>query len=448
MADSTDRSRILRLALPAVVNNISLTLMQTVDMVYLGGLGPEAIGAVGTIGTLTWALMTLSDGLSTGITAVVARKVGAQEWRDAQIAARTGIAATLALGLVLTPFLVVYRSILLQLISLPNELYQHADPYLQVSLLFLPAAFFRNALDSSHRAGGASIGPTLITLGANLLNVLLDPLLIFGWWGLPALGTEGAALATGISIAAAAVVQSILVGRTRYTPWKGFEVSRRLLVSITDIGLPSFLEQAAMAMSQNLLVAWAVNPLGALPAASFQITMRLSSLSFTPAFGFGMAAIVLVGQALGARKPELARRLGWRSTFYAMGVLGGLSFVYATFPGELASIFTQDPKVIALSIWPLRVYAATMAFLGGTMVLGPALRGAGDTRFTLWTMLISRFGVRLPVALILCFWASWGLVGVWLGMGADFVLRALLLGWRFYGSRWAKTERLDPNHLG
>ncbi len=442
MAASTERSRILRLALPAVVNNISLTLMQTVDMIFVGGLGPEAIGAVGTIGTLVWAVMTIADGLGTGITAVVARKLGAREWHGARVAAWTGLVATLGLGLVITPFLIVFRSGLLQAIQLPAELWNQADSYLHVFLIFLPAAFFRNALDSAHRASGAAVGPTLITLGANVLNVALDPLLIFGWFDFPPLGTAGAALATGLSTCIAGLVQAIMIGRTPYSPWRSLELSRRLLGSIVDIGLPSFLEQAAMAVSQNLLIAWAVNPLGALPAASFQITMRLSSLSFTPAFGFGMAAIVLVGQSLGARDPALARRLGWRATFYAMGVLGGLSFVYAFFASELVGFFTTDPAVIALSIWPLRVYALTMAFLGGTMVLGPALRGAGDTRFTLWTMLASRFGVRLPVALILCLGADWGLVGVWIGMGADFVLRALLLGWRFHGDRWVKALRV------
>jgi len=432
----TERSRILRLALPAVVNNISLTLMQTVDMVFVGGLGPEALGAVGTMGTLIWAIMTLVDGLATGITAVVARHVGAQDWEGAQTAGRTGLVAALGLALFLTPFLIVGREELLKLISLPHELWEPSEAYFHVFLWFLPLAFTRNAVDAVHRAGGAAVAPTLITVLSNLINISLDPLLIYGGWGLPALGTGGAALATGIATVVALGVQSGLLHGTRWSPFGGTVVSRREARTIIDIGFPSTLEQGAMAISQNLIIAWAVNPLGALSAASFQITMRLSSLSFTPAFGFGMAAIVLVGQALGAQNRQLARNLGWKTTWYAVGTLLALSVVYWWFAAPLATLFTADARVIELSVWPLRIYALTMGFLGATMVLAPALRGAGDTRYTLRTMVVSRFGVRLPLAWLLGIGMGWGLNGVWMGMGADFIVRGVLLGARFSGSAW------------
>lgn len=440
MAAATERTRILRLALPAVVNNLSLTLMQAVDMSFVGGLGPEAIGAVGTVGTLIWAVMTLADGLSTGITAAVARRVGAADWEEARLAGRTGLVFTLGLSLLLAPLLISIQDLLLRGLGLPEALRFHAEAYLHASLWFLPAGFLRTALDAVHRAGGASVVPTAITVGINLVNAVLDPLLIFGLWGLPALGAAGAALSTGVSTALGALVQALVLSRVAWNPFRGWSVSRKWLGQIVDIGLPSTLELFTMAVSQNLIVAWAVNPLGSLPASAFQITMRLSSLSFTPAFGFGMAAIVLVGQALGMRDPDLARRLGWRTTAYAVGILALLSVVYWVFAPELASVFTGDPQVIALCVWPLRVYALTMAFLGATMVLAPALRGAGDARYTLWTMVGSRFGVRLLLAVVFSRLAGWGLVGVWLGMGADFVTRAILLGWRFQTLAWERLR--------
>lgn len=442
MVQGSPSRPVLRLAIPAVINNLSLTLMQTADMAFVGALGPEAIGAVGTMGTLIWAVMTPIDGLATGITSCVARRVGAQDLKGARLFGRSALAASLALGLLLWPLLEAGQNWLFRAIALPEALWGHASGYWGAFLPFLPLAYLRTALDSVHRAGGAAFSPTVVTLLANALNVGLDPVLIFGLGPLPPLGTAGAALATGLSVCAALVIQATMLAGRSWSPFLGRGLSRQALVPMVQIGLPAALEQGAMAVSQNLIVAWAVNPLGPLPAASFQITMRLAGLSFTPAFGFGMAAIVLVGQALGAGSPALARRLGWTTTAWAVGILTALGLVYWFAAAPLASLFTADTAVINLSIWPLRVYALTMGFLGATMVLAPALRGAGDTRYTLTTMVLSRFGVRLPLAWALGMGLGWGLIGVWIGMGSDFVVRALVLGVRFAGSRWESAARI------
>lgn len=443
MTASSDRSRILRLAVPAVLNNISITVMQTVDMVFVGGLGPEAIGAVGTMITLIWAVMTLADGFSVGLTATVSHRIGAGDMEDASLFGRTGLWALTGFSFFLLPVLLQARGLLFDAISLPAELSAHADAYFSVFTFFLPVVFFRTSLDATHRASGAAMVPTAITIGINVLNIALDPLLIFGWGPFPALGTAGAAWATGISYSMGTLVQALWVRRARWSPFRGGSpVSRSRLRRILDIGIPAILEQGAMAVSQNLIIAWAVNPQGALAAASFQIVMRLASLSFTPAFGFGMASIVLVGQSLGAGDTDAAERLGWKSTGYSMVVLLGLSLVYWFLPGPLVGIFTKDPEVIRLSLDPMRVYALTMVWLGATMVLAPALRGAGDTKYTMTTMFAARFLVRLPLAWFLGIPMGWGLAGVWIGMGSDFMARGILLAIRFKNGKWktlAKT---------
>ncbi len=441
MAFNSDRSLILKLAVPAIINNISITVMQTVDMIYVGALGSEAIGAVGTMSTLIWAVMTLADGFSTGLTACVARRVGGKDFPDAALFSRTGLAAISSAAFLLFPYILLGRSGIFSVLSLPAELYQDADSYFSVFMLFLPIVFFRSALDATHRASGASIAPTVITGIINVINIILDPILIFGFGPIPAMGVAGAAYATGISFILGTLVQVVWIWKKPWSPFqRGPVVSRHHLKTILDIGFPAILEQGAMAVSQNLIIAWAVNPQGGLAAASFQIVMRLASLSFTPAFGFGMAAIVLVGQSLGAGEPERAQRLGWKATAYSMAVLLFLSLAYWFLPEPLVGIFTSDPVVIALSLPPMRVYALTMVWLGATMVLAPALRGAGDTRYTMTTMFAARFLLRLPLSWFLGIPMGMGLAGVWIGMGSDFLLRSLLLSLRFHGGKW-KTVR-------
>lgn len=435
----SNRSAILRMAVPATVSQLSMVLVQAIDMVFIGRLDALAIGAVGFIGTLLWNVESLSEGMAVGMGACMSRRIGAKDRQDALNFYKTGLIAVSVLGFLVVPPLLLLRNLLFGSLNMPPELFGFAADYYRYFCLFFPVLFFRVGLEAGFRAAGDTRSPMLAGFITNLLNIGLNYMLIFGLGPIPALGVSGAAIASGLSMIGGGIYLLAVAerkGLNPFTPQARFLWA--YLVRIVRVAIPAAAERLAMSVSQTLVLALAVNPLGGLQSAAFHIVMRLASFSFMPGFGFSIAATSLVGQQLGAGQPAKAARLAWLTTLYCSIVMVGVSTVYFLFPGFLAGLFSRDAAVIAATALPLRIYALSGFFLGPTMVLNGALHGAGDTRFTMTIMLLSRFVLRLPGAWFLSIGLGWGLAGAWLGMSLDFIVRGILLMIRTKGGRWQK----------
>ena len=433
------RKVILDLAVPAIVNQISITMLQVVDMIFIGRIGPVAIAAVGLVHVVIWTIITFSDGFATGLTACVARMAGAKDRDNLVLFLRSGLIAVTAAAVLVVPVLHLVRVPIFSLLRMPPELFGPADDYFTWFMLFLPFVYYRNALDAGFRGAGDTRSPMVIGFAINGINIVLDWLLIFGNLGFPELGVQGAALASGLSVAIGAVVQTAVMLRKPWNPFvRGPLISRSHIVRIVRIAIPATGEYVTMSLSQLMIMAVAVNPLGALSVASFQIVMRLASLSFMPGFGFAIAASALTGQYLGAGDPDTAEHLTWKTTLYCVVVMLAISAAYFLAPVPLIRLFTDDAGVIALSIWPLRVYALTAVWLAPTMVFGGSLRGAGDTTYTFVTMIVTRVFIRLVLSYLLGITFGFGLPGIWLASSSDFFIRGILLGIRVKKGRWRK----------
>ncbi len=423
-----ETSILLKLAIPAMITQLSMTLVNIVDTMFIGRLGALEIGASAVTGLIIFNITAVGDGFSTGMVATIARMIGEKDKKNASIFSTTGIIILVILGLVITPVLLFGAPYIFMFMRLPLDLIDTAWEYYSVFISFVPVIFAFLALSASFRARGDTKTPMLVGFGMNILNILLDWILIFGKLGFPSMGLRGAALASGLSFFAGSLVLGII---SVYSPagllkLKRSYVSMSHFMRIVKIGVPSMIERFAMSFSQLLVMAISVNPMGNIAIASFHIVMRLASLSFMPGFGFAIATASLTGQHLGASDPDGAERIMWIGTFYCGLVMAIISIIYFIFPEYLTSLFTSSMEIIILTRQPLRIYALMVVFLSPAMVLRGGLQGAGDTAFTLKMMILSRFVIRLPLAWLLGIHFNYGLSGVWFAMCIDFLIRGLL----------------------
>ncbi len=419
---------LLKLAIPAMITQLSMTLVNIVDTMFIGRLGALEIGASAVTGLIIFNITAVGDGFSTGMVATIARMVGEKDSKNASIFSTTGTVILVLLGLVLTPVLLVGAPYIFMFMRLPLDLIDTAWDYYSVFISFVPVIFAFIALSASFRARGDTKTPMLVGFGMNILNIFLDWTLIFGKLGFPAMGLRGAALASGLSFFAGSLVLGCI---SVYSPKGLFKLKKTYIslshfIRIIKIGIPSMIERFAMSFSQLLVMAISVNPMGNIAIASFHIVMRLASLSFMPGFGFAIATASLTGQHLGASDPDGAERIMWIGTFYCGLVMAIISIIYFIFPEYLTSLFTSSTEIIVLTRQPLKIYALMVVFLAPAMVLRGGLQGAGDTAFTMKMMILSRFVIRLPLSWILAIHLGYGLSGVWFAMCFDFLIRGFL----------------------
>ncbi len=437
-----DSGTLLKLAIPAMVTQLSMTLVQIADTMFIGRIGSTALGAAAVTGIIIFNITAIGDGLSTGMVATIARMIGEKDKRSASIFATTGIIILVIIGSILTPLLLIGAGGIFSFMQLPSDLKDVAWEYYSVFISFIPAIFGFIALSASFRARGDTRTPMVVGFGINILNIVLDWILIFGNLGFKAMGVRGAAAASGISFLAGCTILAILsivYGEGLLTLKKGY-VSISHFIRIIKIGIPSMLERFAMSFSQLLVMSIAVTPLGNAAIASFHIVMRLASLSFMPGFGFAIATASLTGQHLGASDPDGAERMMWIGTLYCGLLMGVISITYFMMPEFLTSLFTESSEIITLTRFPLKIYGCFTIFLAPAMVIRGGLQGAGDTTFTLKIMLLSRFIIRLPLAWFLGIFLAFGLPGIWFAMCTDFILRGIIFAIYTRMGRWKAIQ--------
>jgi len=277
-------------------------------------------------------------------------------------------------------------------------------------------------------------------LGVNALNILTSVSLLYGLGPLPGIGVYGPAVGTAVSMSVGGFVILLLLAKGRGNlrlMRDGWLPDRNVIMRVMNVGLPAGGEQLALRLGMTIFQRL-VAGLGTVAFAAHSVALTGMSMSFMPGFGFSVAATTLVGQSLGARDSQRARqsvREALRVSAWAMGAAGLLLVVFS---GQVMSIFVDDPEVIALGVAPLQVLGMIQPLSAATMVYSGALRGAGDTRWTLLITALSVWALRIPLTSALI--VPLGLVGAWLGMAIDNVMRAVLFWLRYRTGRWAEVK--------
>jgi putative MATE family efflux protein len=282
----------------------------------------------------------------------------------------------------------------------------------------------------------------MVMLAVNVVNVAVAWTFTRGLFGLPNLGIAGSALGamSGHSVGGLVVLWLLVRGRGHLK--LGWQVPRPDLARlrrILNIGLPAGAEQVLLQVAQvNLAVV--IAQFGTAAYAAHQVGLRIAALSFLPGWGFSVAATTLVGQELGARNPERARRATYASFALALAVMTSMAVVLFVFADPILRLFTDDAAVIAAGHIVIRTSAVIQPMMAASFVFSGALRGAGDTRATMVITVATIWGLRLLMAYVLGVMLGLGLFGAWLAVGIDFAVRSLLFWLRFRTGRWARLR--------
>lgn len=394
---------ILLLAVPMVLEMVLESLFAVVDVAWVGRLGADAVATVGLTESMLSLVFAVGIGLSLSTTAMVARRIGEKNPEGAAIAAVQAIVLGLLISLAIGLPCLVYAPQLLRLMGATPQIVAVGSGYTRICLggscavilLFLNNAIFRGA-------GDAAIAMRLLWI-SNVINLILDPCLIFGWGPFPRLGVTGAALATfsGRSIGVGYQFYRLLKGTERIRVLAEqirvrFDVLWRLLrVSLTGI------LQFAIAHTSWIGLVRIVSTFGAAALAGYTIAIRIVIFVILPSWGLSNAAATLVGQNLGAAKPDRAERAVWRTGLYNVIFLGSVGVFFVLFAEPVVRLFIHDPAVVPLGASCLRIVSYGNIGYAYFMVMMQAFNGAGDT---ITPTIVNFFGFwlfEIPLAYVL-----------------------------------------------
>src|SRR5437762_1397877 len=372
---------ILLLAIPMVLEMVLESLFAVVDVFWVGRLGADAIATVGLTESLLSLVMAIGFGLSLSTTAMVARRIGEKDPVGAAVAGVQAMVIGVAIAALIGIPCLFYAPDLLRLMGASRQVVAVGSAYARIALggsaaimlLFLNNAIFRGA-------GDAAIAMRLLWV-SNIINLVLDPCLIFGWGPFPKLGVTGAALATftGRSIGVLYQFYRLMRGTERIRILRSqLHINFSVLLRLLRVSLTGIL-QFAIAHTSWIGLVRIVSVFGSAALAGYTIAIRILIFVLMPSWGLSNAAATLVGQNLGAKQPERAESSVWRTGFYNMLFLGGVGVVFIIFAEPIIRLFTHDPAVVPLGTSCLRILSYGNVGYAYGMVMLQAFNGAADT---------------------------------------------------------------------
>ena len=418
---------ILILAIPMVLEMMMESVFVVCDVFFVSKLGPDAVATVGLTESLLAIVYTIGMGLSIGVTATVARRTGEHDNEGASRSAVQGITLGLFVSLGLGVLGAIFAPTLLRLMGASPDVLATGSHFTRVMLggsasillLFLINGIFRGA-------GDAQLSMRTLWL-ANGINILLGPCLIFGLGPFPRLGVTGAAVATTIGRST-----GVLFGMAQFFRQSGrVHIHRRHLT--VDPGLMvKLLRLSGSGMFQVLIgtASWIgllriLAGFGSTALAGYTIAIRIVLFALLPSWGMGNAAATMVGQALGARKPDRAEQAVWRAAFYNLCFLGVVGVIFVFGARGIVHLFTSDPAVAEYARTALRVIAIGFVLYAYGMVLSQSFNGAGDTWTPTWLGFFSFWLFEIPLAYLLAVHLGFGPFGVFTAIPIAFSVYAI-----------------------
>ena len=434
---------ILRLAVPAVLENMLTTVVFVVNSLLIGWLrDPVALAAVGMGGQFAWVIDSLFAAIAVSAAAIVARYWGRRDYAHAQQAAGQAIVLALLFAGGVIALVMVGADAAMALMGLEPEVARQGALYLRLTLSTAFLAFPLTVINGMLRAAGDTRTPMAITGAMNAFNVALAYGLIFGPGPLPALGVVGAGLATALARALGGGLAFWVAfsGRSaiQLSSSNVWPLRRDLLGPLFRLSGPAAAE-AAVLRGGSLLFQRIIAALGTTALAAHQIALNVESLSYMPGWGVSVAISTLVGQSLGAGQLGLAETSTRRGLKLGLALMSGVGLVFALFGRPIASIFGSTPAVLDQAGMAIRIAALEQPALAAQFVLSGSLRGAGDTRSPFYVSLVSVFLFRVPLVYFLAITLNLGLAGIWLGTALDWAAKALTSFWLYRRGAWKRV---------
>lgn len=425
--------RLAVLAVPLALTQLGNMLLGIVDMLMLGRVGREALDAAALGNLWGFAVLTVGMGVVLGCDPFLAQAHGAGDGRALGLTLQRGMVLAL---LVSVPVMLLWTLAGPALVALGQapHLAAQAHDYLLAQLPGAPSVLVFVAMRSYLQSRGITGPALLVMIGANVVNVGLNYVLIFGALGLPALGAVGAGISTGVVRLLMTVALAWLLFRARlhadaWVPWSRAALDRAALATIAGVGvgigfqlgLELWAFQAAM-----LFAGW----LGDAPLAAYTIVLNIASCSFMLPVGIAIAAVTRVGNLLGSERPREAQRAAWVALSLGAGVMLASAALMYGLRHRLPALFDADPEVYALAVVSIPVTAAFQVFDGVQVVGFGVLRAMGRTRKAALVNFVGYYAIALPLAYWLAFERGHGITGLWWGLTVGLALVAsALLAW-------------------
>jgi putative MATE family efflux protein len=433
---------ILLLSVPMILEMAMESAFAVVDVYFVSSLGASAVATVGLTESMLTLVYAVGIGFSMGTTALVSRRIGERNPKEAADAAVQAIAVAVAASIPFSIAGVFFAKDLLALMGADTWTLEHGYRYTVwmlggnavIMLIFVINAVFRGA-------GDAAIAMRVLWL-ANGINIVLDPILIFGWGPIPAMGIEGAAVATNIGRGTGVALQLwVLFRGAKHIRVLASQVrlharvmGRLVRTSLGGIG------QFIIATSSWIGLVRIVSEFGSEAVAGYTIAVRIFLFTLMPAWGLSNAAATLVGQNLGAKQPERAERSVWITGFANMAFLALVSVVYIAFSESLVRIFTNEPGVVSAGAQCLRIVSYGYIFFAWGLVMPQAFNGAGDTLTPTRINFFCFWLLEIPLAYWLAINLGLQSTGVYWSIVVAESTAGLMAIWLFRRGKWKLTK--------
>jgi putative MATE family efflux protein len=441
------RAAMLWLALPVLGEQLLNSFVAMFDTYLAGQLSKEATVAVGFAAYVDWLATMLFALVGTGTTALVARVVGRRRFRLAGHFTNQSLTLSLICGLGISAILFAIAPMLARTQALTGETLAITVNYLRTDALAMVFTCFTVVGSAALRGAGDTRTPMLVLSVVNLANMAVSAALVFGFGPIPALGVRGIVLGTLVSrVIGGLLMIGVFAGGRAGLRLKGADLRLRMrsVRRVLRIGAPAAVDGAVTWCGHfiflMIIARLAEGELGKAYYAAHIIGVRLEALTYLPATAWSVAAATIIGQNLGNRRPDRAKRAGYEACLQC-GLLNAAVGVLFYFGAEgLFAFMHNDPTVALVGVAPFRLVALFQPALGLSIVYVGSLRGAGDTRTPLLFSITALGLVRIPLSYVLGIRMEYGLMGAWTGMVCGFVLRLAMAHSRYARGRWLRTN--------
>ena len=428
---------------PCAFEAVLVSLVGSIDIMMVGGLGAEAIAAVGLTNQPKFVLLAMIFSLNVGVTAIVARRKGAEDFKGANSCLKQSIILSFIISLIMAISGYIFANEIMLFAGAGEDVINDSVAYYKILMVSIVFTSLSLTINAAQRGVGNTKISMRTNVVANIVNLIFNYFLINGIWIFPRLEVRGAAIATTLgSIVGFLMSVFSVYYNTRILDLRGkgnWKFDKATMKAFLSISGSSVVEQVFMRIG-FFSFAIIVAALGTIAFATHQICMNVINLSFCFGDGLSAAAASLVGQNLGAKRPDKAKIYGKTGQRMAFIISTVLFFVFILARKQIIMLFNSEEHIVSLGGMIMIIIAFTTHAQTSQTVYNGCLRGAGDTKFVALISFVSIALIRPALAWILCFPANLGLKGAWIALFADQTMRYILGKKRFDSGKWTKIK--------
>lgn len=434
---------LLSLSIPIIFASILQTAYQLTDTFWVGRLGTAAVAAVSISFPIIFLIISLGGGLAIAGTILVAQFKGKEDKKAVDHITSQTIVMVVNISIVLASFGYMISPYLIKLMGAEPKVYTSAVSYIRISFIGMIFMFTYMVFQSLMRGVGDVKTPVYIVFGTVLLNLVLDPVFIFGYGFIPGYGVAGAAMATIGTQGLAAIIGIALLIRGKHEiqlHLNDLKPDFPLIKKMFMIGFPASIEQSTRALGMTIMT-FLVASFGTLTLASYGIGIRILSFIIIPTLGLSMATSTLVGQNIGAGKTDRAEKIVKLSSligFIVLTIAGAITFIFAE---QLVAFFIPgELETIASSAYFIRIMSFTFGFIAIQMSINGAFRGSGNTMISMILSIVSLWVLRFPLAYVLSSYTALEEVGIWIAFPAANIIATIITYAWFKKGTWKQKK--------